>query len=293
MLTNKCTTPMAGDPPGTPWMKRYVTNCHAYPCRTPPMLRHSQSRTNPGAAISANVCPMNAITLATMSSVTTERLPVVQRGIKGWMRGEPMPEKLTRRALLSNHFQRENRDFSEFIAASLKSSTPVSIPRGKRISSRHGQPPPRPGRKPWTTGPFPANLPSRFFGQWSGMGGFHILPMSHSLFTFLAQAAATGAPSAGPGGINPTPIIYVVCLFTVFYFLAIRPNSQRQKQQDAMIKAIKTGDKIVTSSGIHGLVSNVKETTIIVKIADNVKIELDKSSVGSVKRSDAEALPAA
>jgi len=99
----------------------------------------------------------------------------------------------------------------------------------------------------------------------------------------LADAAAAGPAT---GGINPTPIVYMVCIFVIFYFLAIRPQSQRQKQLDAMIKAIKTGDKIVTSSGIHGLVSNVKDSTLIVKIADNVKIELDKSSVGSVKRDE-------
>jgi preprotein translocase subunit YajC len=56
-----------------------------------------------------------------------------------------------------------------------------------------------------------------------------------------------------------------------------------------MIKAIKTGDRVITSSGIHGMVSNVKDTTVIVKIADNVKIELEKSSVGTVvKRDDGE-----
>ncbi len=114
--------------------------------------------------------------------------------------------------------------------------------------------------------------------------------MSHSIFTLLAQAAAAGSAPTSPGGLNLGSLVPIGCLAVIFYFLAIRPNSQRQKEQDAMIKAIKTGDKIVTSSGIHGLVSNVKETTLIVKIADNVKIELDKSSVGSVKR---EAEPAA
>ncbi len=111
--------------------------------------------------------------------------------------------------------------------------------------------------------------------------------MTHSIFTVLAQAAAAGG-AAGPAGFNPTPIVYMICIFAIFYFLAIRPQSQRQKQLDAMIKSVKTGDRIVTSSGIHGMVSNVKETTLIVKIADNVKIELDKSSVGSVKRDDAD-----
>ena len=110
--------------------------------------------------------------------------------------------------------------------------------------------------------------------------------MSHHLFFILAQ----GTTAAGsPAGFNPTPIVYMVCIFAIFYFLAIRPQSQRQKQQEALIKSVKTGDKLITSSGIHGTVSNVKETTLIVKIADNVKIELEKSSVASVvKRDEAE-----
>jgi preprotein translocase subunit YajC len=114
--------------------------------------------------------------------------------------------------------------------------------------------------------------------------------MTHLFFTMLADASGAGA--AAPGGFNPTPIVYMVCIFAIFYFLAIRPQSQRQKQLDAMIKSVKTGDRIVTSSGIHGTVSNVKDTTLIVKIADNVKIELDKSSVGSVKRDDSDAASA-
>jgi preprotein translocase subunit YajC len=112
--------------------------------------------------------------------------------------------------------------------------------------------------------------------------------MSHLLFSILAQSPA---PAAAPQAFSPTSIVWLVCLSVMFYFLAIRPQSVRQKEQDAMVKAIKTGDKVVTSSGIHGMVSNVKETTLIVKIADNVKIELEKSSIGSVKR-DPETAPA-
>lgn len=111
--------------------------------------------------------------------------------------------------------------------------------------------------------------------------------MHHFLFIVLAQAPAAGGQ--GAPAFNPTPIVYMVCIFAIFYFLAIRPQNLRQKQQEAMIKAVKTGDRVITASGIHGLVSNVKETTVILKIADNVKIELEKSSLGSVvKRDDAE-----
>ncbi|MGA3169793.1 MAG: preprotein translocase subunit YajC [Chthoniobacteraceae bacterium] len=108
--------------------------------------------------------------------------------------------------------------------------------------------------------------------------------MSHQFFTMLAQAAgASGAPAQR---FDPTMMIWMLCVGVIFYVLAIRPQSQRQKQLDTMIKGVKTGDKVITSSGIHGMVSNVKETTVIVKIADNVKIELEKSSIGSVVKRD-------
>jgi len=105
-------------------------------------------------------------------------------------------------------------------------------------------------------------------------------------------AQATAPAGAAQGGFTLSSMVPIICISAIVYFLLFRPSSQRQKQQDAMMKAIKTGDRVVTSSGIHGMISNVKETTVIVKIADNVKIELDKSSIGSVVKRD-EAEPAA
>jgi preprotein translocase subunit YajC len=49
-----------------------------------------------------------------------------------------------------------------------------------------------------------------------------------------------------------------------------------------LIASLKTGDRVVTNSGIHGLISNVKDTTVIVKVADNVKIEMEKSAISTV-----------
>jgi len=116
--------------------------------------------------------------------------------------------------------------------------------------------------------------------------------MLHSIFIFLAQSPAPSA-AAAQGGLASLPWVPLLAMGAIFYFLILRPQSQRQKQQDALIKAVKTGDKVVTSSGIHGIVSNVKETTLIVKIADNVKIEIEKSSVGTVKRDQTEPAAAA
>ena len=84
-------------------------------------------------------------------------------------------------------------------------------------------------------------------------------------------------------------IIYMVCFGAIFYFMIIRPQSQKQKQQQALMSSMKTGDKVVTSGGMHGLIANVKETTVILKVADNVKIEVDKAAIASVtKRSESE-----
>jgi preprotein translocase subunit YajC len=112
--------------------------------------------------------------------------------------------------------------------------------------------------------------------------------MLHTFFTLLADATPAASPASGPASILSTPIVPIICLVAIFYFLAIRPQNQKQKQLQALINAVKTGDRVVTSSGIHGMISNVKETTVILKIADNVKIEIDKSSIGTVKRDDAE-----
>ena len=74
-------------------------------------------------------------------------------------------------------------------------------------------------------------------------------------------------------------------IFIIFYFLLIRPQQKRQKEHQRLLSDLKTGDKVITTSGIHGLIANVKETTFLVKIADNVKIEVDKNAIASVSKS--------
>lgn len=108
-----------------------------------------------------------------------------------------------------------------------------------------------------------------------------------TLPTFLVLAQA-GAPQAQPGGISM--LVPFIAIGVIFYFLILRPQQKKQKETQALVNSLKTGDKIVTNGGIHGLISNVKESTVIVKIADNVKIELDKAAVATVsKRSEPEA----
>ena len=80
------------------------------------------------------------------------------------------------------------------------------------------------------------------------------------------------------------PLIIIAVLF---YFLLIRPQQKKQKEHEKLVSGVKTGDKVVTAGGIHGIVANVKETTFLVKVADNVKIEFDKSAITSLTKAEA------
>lgn len=88
------------------------------------------------------------------------------------------------------------------------------------------------------------------------------------------------------------PMLFV---FAIMYFLMIRPQRKKQQELEKQIKALKTGDRVVTSGGIHGVVSNTKgdqSTSLTLKIADNVKIEIEKSAVATVLREPAAAVKA-
>lgn len=99
------------------------------------------------------------------------------------------------------------------------------------------------------------------------------------LFHFLAQAAPAAPASSGAGLIGLLPIVFI---FVIGYYVMIRPQMRRQKEQQKIVSALKTGDDVITASGIHGRITNVKETTVMVKVADNVKLEMDKSAVTNV-----------
>ena len=90
----------------------------------------------------------------------------------------------------------------------------------------------------------------------------------------IAQAAA---PSGGGFG----QFLPIILLFVGMWFLIIAPQRKKQKAHDKMITELKTGDAIITSGGIYGSITNVKDDRFVVRIADNVKIELTKQSIGN------------
>lgn len=87
------------------------------------------------------------------------------------------------------------------------------------------------------------------------------------------------------GAVNPLvsfPIIPYILIFLVFWFLVIKPQKDKQKEQADMLKNVKKNDEVVTAGGIHGTVVLVKDKTVVVRVDDNVKIEFDKESITKI-----------
>jgi preprotein translocase subunit YajC len=108
------------------------------------------------------------------------------------------------------------------------------------------------------------------------------------LFELIAMAPTPAGTEQDPRAGMLQMVGMFLILGVMFYFLLIRPQQKQRKEQEALLKNIKTGDKILMNSGIYGIVSNVKDKTLMVKIADNVKVEVLKSAVSSVVQKSTE-----
>lgn len=83
---------------------------------------------------------------------------------------------------------------------------------------------------------------------------------------------------AGPGGL--APILMMVAIFGIFYFLIMRPQQVRQKKWAAMLTQIKPGDRVVTSGGLAGIILSVKDDAVVLRLPpDNIKVEVVRSSI--------------
>jgi len=96
----------------------------------------------------------------------------------------------------------------------------------------------------------------------------------------LAFMTPQGGGDAG-GSMISTLLMFAL-IIVIFYFMIIRPQSKRQKERTKMIEAMKKGDKVVLSGGIHGKIVGMEDKTVLIEIADNVKIKVEKSAVGAI-----------
>ena len=84
--------------------------------------------------------------------------------------------------------------------------------------------------------------------------------------------------------VNPlVNLLPLILIFVIFYFLLIRPQKAKEKEHKKMLGSLNKNDEVVTSSGIHGTIINLKDNSVILRIDDNVKIELEKNSIAYKK----------
>lgn len=99
-----------------------------------------------------------------------------------------------------------------------------------------------------------------------------------TIFTSLAMAAPPGGESGGSLQFVGT----MVLMMAVFYVMLIRPQRRKERERRELLAAVKSGDRVMFGGGMLGTVTNVKESTIIIKIADKVKVEATRGAVTHV-----------
>lgn len=92
------------------------------------------------------------------------------------------------------------------------------------------------------------------------------------------------APQGGEGGGGSlvSTLIMFGAIFAIFYFMIIRPQQKRAKERDKLLSNIEKGDKIITSGGVHATIVGIEEKTVLIEIAPNVKVKIERSAIGSV-----------
>lgn len=108
-----------------------------------------------------------------------------------------------------------------------------------------------------------------------------------SITSLISLLAETPPAPTGPASLLGNPLVMMGLLFVMFYFLLIRPQQRQRKELAARIQALQTGDKVVTTSGIHGIVHNIRDHTVVIKIAEGTMVEFDKPAVAVVHKKDA------
>lgn len=112
------------------------------------------------------------------------------------------------------------------------------------------------------------------------------LPISANMLTYTILAQA--APAAAPGG-GSQMLITMALFMVIFWVLIIRPQKKKQKEHEQRLASIKVGDRIITASGVHGIISAVRDRTISLKIAENVRIDMEKSAIATILPKEGEA----
>jgi preprotein translocase subunit YajC len=77
-------------------------------------------------------------------------------------------------------------------------------------------------------------------------------------------------------------IVPFLLIIVVFYFLILRPQQKRAKERTKLLEGVQKGDKIITAGGLHGTVEGLEDKVVLIKIADNVKVKIEKTGIATI-----------
>jgi preprotein translocase subunit YajC len=98
--------------------------------------------------------------------------------------------------------------------------------------------------------------------------------------------AMTGAGQEGSKQNPMSFFIFMAVLFAVFYFILIRPQQKRQKDQRQLLQNLKKGDKVITTGGLQGTIVNLSDAVVTVEIADKVKVKVGRNYIAGLMKSE-------
>ncbi|MFH1123375.1 MAG: preprotein translocase subunit YajC [Pseudomonadota bacterium] len=102
---------------------------------------------------------------------------------------------------------------------------------------------------------------------------------------FLAYAMGSGGSGGGQGG-GFGAFVPLILMFAIFYFLLIRPQQKKAKLHKAMLSAVKKGDKVVSSGGLHGVITGISDDVITMEIAPKIRVKVSRGSIAGVLKRD-------
>ncbi len=100
-----------------------------------------------------------------------------------------------------------------------------------------------------------------------------------SFFVASAHAQAAGQPQQTADTFS---IVFLIGLFVLFYFIAIRPQRKRQKEHQEMVSALEKGNEVITTSGILGKITRIDDNFVVLQVADNVELKFQRSYINAV-----------
>src|SRR5579872_3370386 len=104
--------------------------------------------------------------------------------------------------------------------------------------------------------------------------------MFSNLLGIILMAQPQGGQDSGAGAFST--IIMFGSIIAIFYMMIYRPQRKRQKEREALISKMDKGDKVILSGGMHGTISAIEDTTVLIQVSDTTKIRFEKSAVNSV-----------